>query len=184
MRVCVVIVGATPDNLRIPVERIIWNNEKMCLLYIIIKWLPLPLHYTRGSNNKRSFVAVVVSIRSIILDLQEIYSEVPRVHWISGSFVPVKLLEFIYGYVELRSSVACARVYPKVSGLINTRWEATHSVMAAKLIRLTHKIAIQLHLVAESCTICSSLSRWPVRKLLDTPCNFSYCRYTRHEVDR
>jgi hypothetical protein len=30
--------------------------------------------------------------------------------------------------------------------------------MAAKLTRLTHEIAIQLHLVAESCTICSSLS--------------------------
>jgi len=27
--------------------------------------------------------------------------------------------------------------------------------MAAKFIRLTHKIAIQLHLVAQSCTICS-----------------------------
>jgi hypothetical protein len=40
--------------------------------------------------------------------------------------------------------------------------------MAAKLTRLTYKIAIQLHLVAESCTICSSLSRRPVRKLLDT----------------
>jgi hypothetical protein len=31
--------------------------------------------------------------------------------------------------------------------------------MAAKLTRLTHKIAIQLHLVAESCTICSSRSK-------------------------
>jgi hypothetical protein len=41
--------------------------------------------------------------------------------------------------------------------------------MAAKLSRLTHKIAIQLHLVAESATICSSRSRWPVRKLLNTP---------------
>jgi hypothetical protein len=41
--------------------------------------------------------------------------------------------------------------------------------MAAKLTRLTHKIAIQLHLVAESSTIGSSLSRRPVRKLLDTP---------------
>jgi hypothetical protein len=40
--------------------------------------------------------------------------------------------------------------------------------MMAKLTRLTHKIAIQLHLVAESCTICSSRSRWPVWKLLDT----------------
>jgi hypothetical protein len=51
----------------------------------------------------------------------------------------------------------------------NTRWEATQRVMAAKLTRLTHKIAIQLHLVAESCTICSSRSRRPVLKLLDTP---------------
>jgi hypothetical protein len=41
--------------------------------------------------------------------------------------------------------------------------------MAANLTRLTHKIVIQLHLVAESCTICSSRSRQPVRKLLDTP---------------
>jgi hypothetical protein len=36
---------------------------------------------------------------------------------------------------------------------INTRWDATQRVMVAKLIRLIHKIAIQLHLVAESCTI-------------------------------
>jgi hypothetical protein len=41
--------------------------------------------------------------------------------------------------------------------------------MAAKLTRLTHKIAIQLHLVAESCATFSSRSRGPVRKLLDTP---------------
>jgi hypothetical protein len=41
--------------------------------------------------------------------------------------------------------------------------------MAEKLIRLTHKIAIQLHLVTESCTICSSRARWPVRELLDIP---------------
>jgi hypothetical protein len=41
--------------------------------------------------------------------------------------------------------------------------------MAAKLTRLTHKIAIQLHLVAESCTICSPRSRRPDRKLLVTP---------------
>jgi hypothetical protein len=53
--------------------------------------------------------------------------------------------------------------------LINTRWETTQRVMAANLIRLTHKIAMQPHLVAESCTICSSRSRRPVRKLLVTP---------------
>jgi len=47
--------------------------------------------------------------------------------------------------------------------------------MAAKLTRLTHKIAIQLHLVAESCTICSSCSRRPVRKLFDTPSSVYSC---------
>jgi hypothetical protein len=41
--------------------------------------------------------------------------------------------------------------------------------MAAKLTRPTYKIAIQLRLVAESCTICSSRSRRSVRKLLDIP---------------
>jgi hypothetical protein len=41
--------------------------------------------------------------------------------------------------------------------------------MAAKLTRLAHKIAIQLHLVAESCIICSSRSRRAVLELLDTP---------------
>jgi len=40
--------------------------------------------------------------------------------------------------------------------------------MAAKLTRLTHKTAAQLHLVAESCTICGFGSRRPVRKCLDT----------------
>jgi hypothetical protein len=59
----------------------------------------------------------------------------------------------------------------------NTRWEATRSVMATKLTTLTHKIAIQLHLVAESCTISSSRSKRPVRKLLDTP---SYGLYGFH----
>jgi hypothetical protein len=52
---------------------------------------------------------------------------------------------------------------------INTHWETTQRVMVAKLTKLTHKIEIQLHLVAESCTSCSSCSRQPVRKLLYTP---------------
>jgi len=42
-------------------------------------------------------------------------------------------------------------------------------IMAAKLTILTHKIAIQLHLVADSYTICSFRSRRTVRKLLGTP---------------
>jgi hypothetical protein len=56
-----------------------------------------------------------------------------------------------------------------------TCWEATQRVMAAKLTRLTHKIAIQLCLVAENCTICSSRSRRPVRKLLDIPSYMAFC---------
>jgi len=40
--------------------------------------------------------------------------------------------------------------------------------MAAKLTRLTYQIVIQLHLVAESCTICSSRCRQPVQKLKTT----------------
>jgi hypothetical protein len=39
--------------------------------------------------------------------------------------------------------------------------------MVAKLTRLTHKTAIQLNLEADTCTICSPLSKLPVRKLLD-----------------
>jgi len=40
--------------------------------------------------------------------------------------------------------------------------------MASKLTRLTHKMAIQLLLVADSSTFRSSRSRRPVRKLLNT----------------
>jgi hypothetical protein len=49
--------------------------------------------------------------------------------------------------------------------------------MATKLTRLTHKVAIKLHLVAESCTICSSRSRRPIRKLLDTPLYFKIVKF-------
>jgi hypothetical protein len=52
---------------------------------------------------------------------------------------------------------------------INTRLEAAQRAMAVKLTKLTLRIAIQLHLVAGSCAICSCLSRRSVRKLLDTP---------------
>jgi len=41
--------------------------------------------------------------------------------------------------------------------------------MAAELTRLTRRIATQLHLVADSCTVFSSGCRGPVRKLLVTP---------------
>jgi len=44
--------------------------------------------------------------------------------------------------------------------------------MAGKLTRLTHRIAIQLHLVAEYCTICNYRSQRPVRKFLDMSFRF------------
>jgi len=50
-----------------------------------------------------------------------------------------------------------------------TRWKATKSVTPAKFTRLTHKTAIKLHLVAESCTIFSSRPRRPVRKFWIRP---------------
>jgi hypothetical protein len=58
-------------------------------------------------------------------------------------------------------------IYTPIFGI--TRCEAIQRVMAAKFTRLTHKIVIQLHLMAESYIICSSRTRRPVRKLLDTP---------------
>jgi hypothetical protein len=69
---------------------------------------------------------------------------------------------------------ACIQTFPDwvirkyMLTTINTSWEAIQRVMAAELTRLTHKIVMQLQLVEESCTICSSRARWPVRKLLDT----------------
>jgi hypothetical protein len=73
---------------------------------------------------------------------------------------------------NIRGSIQIFRTEPITKytlTTINTRLEAKQMDTAAKRTRLTHKIAIQLHLVAESCTICSSRSRRPVRKLLDTP---------------
>jgi hypothetical protein len=79
------------------------------------------------------------------------------------------LFLFTYTYVGVSKSFRTESVkkYTLTFGI--SRREATQRVMAAKLTRLTHKIAIQLHLVAENCTICSSRSRQAVRKLLDMP---------------
>jgi hypothetical protein len=83
------------------------------------------------------------------------------------AFNTLRILRDLYERVSKSSRTESITKYTLTT--INTRWEATQRVMAAKLTRMTHKIAIQLHLVAEICTICSSRSRRPVRKLLDTP---------------
>jgi hypothetical protein len=73
-----------------------------------------------------------------------------------------------YEYVSKSYRTESIKKYTLIT--INTRREATQRAMAAKFTRLTHKIAIQLHLVAKGFTTCISHSRQPVRILLDTPC--------------
>jgi hypothetical protein len=70
------------------------------------------------------------------------------------------------------------RVYPKVSGLSHNEiyaylWYCSLRSNTKSYGSRTHQTDSQnsdtTALVAESSTICSSCSRWPVRKLLDTP---------------
>jgi hypothetical protein len=61
----------------------------------------------------------------------------------------------------------CIQKFPdSVDNEINNDNE--HSLRSNFRVMAANKIAIQLHLVAESCTIWSSRSRRPVQKLLDT----------------
>jgi hypothetical protein len=71
-------------------------------------------------------------------------------------------------YVGVSKSFRTESIKKYMLTTINARREATQRVMAAKLTRLTHKIAIQIHLVAKCCNICSSRFRRTVRELLDT----------------
>jgi hypothetical protein len=73
----------------------------------------------------------------------------------------------VYEDVSKSFRTESIKKYTRTFGI--TRCCSLQRVMAAKLTRLIHRIVIQLHLVAERCTICSSFSRRPVRKLLDTP---------------
>jgi hypothetical protein len=100
-------------------------------------------------------------------------------HWASCWFIAdvTKISHYIRGLSKIfrtESITKCTLPF----GI--TRWESTQRLMTAKLTRLTHKKAIQPHLVVESCTICSSRSRWSVRKLLDTPSNIPLPRFRNH----
>jgi hypothetical protein len=73
--------------------------------------------------------------------------------WCHGLFLRQRL--FARGkilYEGVSKSFRTESITKYILSTINTRWEATQRVMAAKLVRLTHKISIQLHLVAESLT--------------------------------
>jgi len=80
---------------------------------------------------------------------------------------------YVFGITYVRGCIRSSRTESttKQTTTINTRWEETQMVMAAKLIRLTHRISKQQHLVTESYTICSSCSRRSTRKILDIPSN-------------
>jgi hypothetical protein len=113
------------------------------------------------------------------------------IHSIVHSFIHSCMCVYVWTYVcmYVRTYVCvcvcvCARgCNPKFPDWVDNEiyaylWyyllRSKQGVMAAKLARLTHKVSIQLHLLAESCTICSSRSRRPVRKLFDTP-SYSMC---------
>jgi hypothetical protein len=101
-------------------------------------------------------------VSCIIFHIQCHFESLPRIWRVYVWFsLPV--------YEGLSKSFRTGSITKYTLTTINTRWEATQSVTAVKLTRMTHSIAIQLHLMAESFTICSSRSRWPVRKLLDIP---------------
>jgi hypothetical protein len=87
---------------------------------------------------------------------------------VTGQISPCTLTLFHFeDYESVSKTFRTESIKKPTPTISNTRWETTQSVTATNLTRLTYKIAIQLHLVTESCTICSSRSRRPVRKLLD-----------------
>jgi hypothetical protein len=122
--------------------------------------LPVRLLVSPSHCYSRIFMFAIRTIPTIFTPV--VRAQSPATQWASGVRIPV-----IYACVSKSFRTESITKYTLTFGI--TRWEAIQRVMAAKLTKLTHKIAIQLHLVAESCTICSSRSRRPVRKLLDIP---------------
>jgi hypothetical protein len=125
-----------------------------------------PFVWTTGTAWNRHNALRIHETPSFIYDIK------PPLYYrlqISLSHTHTHTHTYIYTYTHEDVYKSCSTESITKYTTINTRWEATQRVMAAKLTGLTHKIAVQLHLVAESSTICSSRSRRPVRKLLDTP---------------
>jgi hypothetical protein len=98
--------------------------------------------------------------------------------WWSRRELLLHFLEpYILKYVGVSKRFRTGSITKYTLTILNTCCEATWRVMAANFARLNHKIELQLHLGAESRTICSSLSRRPVRKLLDTPSYLCHVYY-------
>jgi hypothetical protein len=145
--------------------------------FMSVRWWVLGSNITKRIINTHSFTALNIEISSrsgqaftsfVHLPTKR-YSHLERyIRDVSThSSTHLKRKENILHYFVIHVRGYIQNFPYSVDNEINTRWEATQRVMEAKLTRLAHKIAIKLHLVAESC--CSSRSRWPVRKLLDTP---------------
>jgi hypothetical protein len=139
----------------------------LILQYLILEEVPGPkYHMEYGSNSqlfRRYGYCNVYHVPT---------SQVNSSTWLASS--AVRLYSHTFRYTikrvtgDIRRCIKTFRDWVTTKYMLTfgiTRWEATQRVMAAKLTRLTHKIAIQLHLVAENCTICISRSRWPARKL-------------------
>jgi hypothetical protein len=102
------------------------------------------------------------------------YSRVQNIHCILFHEM-YYTIKYTYTYKGVSKSFWTESIKKYMLTTINTQ-EAAQRVMVAKLTRLIHKMVIQLHFMADSCTICSSCSRWLVWKLLDTP---SYANFFR-----
>jgi len=97
----------------------------------------------------------------------------PKYHWLA-LFILGKVPGFQSRRADSLCICGCIQKFPDwVHNEINNNnkhsLRSNKTFMAAKLTRLTYKTPIQLHLAEESCNICSSRSRRPVRKLFDTP---------------
>jgi hypothetical protein len=141
-----------------------------------IKGVEFPDHLSNTYISKKDISCSVKSVREFNVSLFPRLTEVVRIP-------TVRALYWVKPTHEgVSRSFRTESITKYMLTTTNTRWEATQRVMAAKLTTLTHKIAIKLHLVAESSTICSSRSRRPVRKLLDTRSYFcpTYLPLSKH----
>jgi hypothetical protein len=152
--------------------RNIYHDQWTLYVYLIMNYVIKRNIYSAAQVTNR-FMSIwvcmensdrITSISIIhVVNTSEIHSKICSYSLRIGSHICIHTYEGVSKSFRTESIT-------KWTTTINTHWEATQRVMAAKLTRLTHKIAIQLHLVAESSTICSSRSRRPVRKLLGTQC--------------
>jgi hypothetical protein len=141
----------------------IWRRHGGCHLYGLIHFLEeWPLNTKVGSRKRRFPYPYVSAISSWRVKFSQ--CNILKYRHVRGC--NQKFPDWVDNEIHAYNNKHSLRSNAKVYG-------------GKKLPKLTHKIAIQLRVVAESCTICNSRSKWRVRKLLDTP---SYILRTAREV--